>query len=287
MAWWFFLIGVAQALTLATYNIENYTVADRMVDGIYHKAYPKPEKERAAVVKVVAGIAPDIIAVEEMGTQPYLEDFQAELRAGGQNFPYIALLEAADPDRHVALLSKLPFKEVRRHARVTTNYRGTRDVVKRGVLEAIFATSEGDVSVFVIHLKSKRTERPDDPESALQRAVEAEAVRDLVLSRYPDPRQGKFIVCGDWNDTRGTRPVKAMLKRGGTEIGGLVDAADSHGQVWTHYYRREDSYSRIDYVMTSPALQPFVAGGRIWDGAGAAEGSDHRAVYVQLTLKPR
>ncbi len=281
------LCATAQALTLAAYNLENYTVADRMVEGVYRSAYPKPEKERAAVVQVIAGLAPDILAVEEMGTLPYLEDFQTELRAAGQNFPYIALLEAADPDRHVALLSKVPFKEVRRHASVATNVRGKRDVVKRGVLEAVFATSEGDVSVFVIHLKSKRTESSDDPESALQRAAEAEAVRDLVLSRYPDPRRGKFIVCGDWNDTRATRPVKALLKRGETEIGTLVDVADSHGQVWTHYYRREDSYSRIDYMMASPALRPFVAGGRIWDGAGAAEGSDHRAVCVDLKIKPR
>ncbi len=276
----------AQALTLAAYNVENYTVADRMVDGVYRAAYPKPEKERAAVVRVIAGIAPDILAVEEMGTQPYLDDFQGELRAAGQNFPYLALLEAADPDRHVAILSKVPFKEVKRHAKVTTTYFGKPDVVKRGVLEAIFATSEGDVSVFVIHLKSKRTERPDDPESALQRAAEAEAVRDLVLARYPDPARAKFIVCGDWNDTRGTRPVKALQQRGGTEIGGLVDLTDSRGDSWTHYFRREDSYSRIDYVMVSPALKPFVGGGRgkIWDGAGVTEGSDHRAVYVDLSL---
>lgn len=282
------LCAVAHALTLASYNVENYTLADRMVDGVFRPAYPKPEKERAAVVQVIAGIAPDILAVEEMGAQPYLEDFQAELRSAGQDFPYLALLEAADPDRHVALLSKLPFKEVHRHASVATNYAGRRDIVKRGVLEAVFATREGDVSVFAIHLKSKRTERIDDPESALQRAAEAEAVRDLILARYPDPTRAKFIVCGDWNDTRGTRPVKALQKRGATEIGELLTVTDAHGESWTHYFRREDSYSRIDYLMVSAALKPFVAGGqgKIWDGAGAREGSDHRAIYVELQLTP-
>ena len=113
-------------------------------------------------------------------------------------------------------------------------------------------------------------------------------MRDLILKRYPDPRQGKFLVCGDWNDTRGTRPVKALQKRGNTETGELVTATDSHGETWTHYYRREDSYTRIDYFMVSPALQPFVAGDRatIWDGAGATEGSDHRAIYLELKLTP-
>jgi len=286
---WLVLVGWAHALTLATYNVENYTVADRMVEGVYRPAYPKPEKERAAVTRVIAGIAPDILAVQEMGTQAYLDDFQRELRAAGQDFRHAVVLDAADPDRHVALLSKLPFKEVRRHAAVPVLYSGKRELVKRGVLEAVFATNEGDVSVFVVHLKSKRTERPDDPESARQRAAEAEAVRDLVLARYPDPAKAKFIVCGDWNDTPDTRPVQALQKRGATELGVLVPATDAHGEAWTHYYRKEDSYSRLDYLLVSPALRPFVSGGRakIWDGAGAADGSDHRAVYAELALSPR
>jgi hypothetical protein len=77
------LIGRAEGLTLATFNVENYTVADRMVDGVYRKAYPKPEKEKAAIAAAIRGIAPDILAVQEMGPQPYLDDFQRELRAAG------------------------------------------------------------------------------------------------------------------------------------------------------------------------------------------------------------
>lgn len=277
-----------EALTVATFNVENYTLADRMVDGVYRQAYPKPESERAAVVKVVAGIAPDILAVQEMGPPAYLEDFRRELRAGGQDFPYATLLEAADPDRHVAVLSKLPFKDVRRHANLPYTYFGKPDRVKRGVLEVIFATNAGDLSVFVVHLKSKRTERKDDPESALQRSLEAEAVRDLVLDRFPEPTRARFIVCGDWNDTRGTRPVRALQKRGGTLIGEILRATDSRGEAWTHYYRREDTYSRIDYIMVSPGLRSAVADGRatVWDGAGTGEGSDHRPVYAELKLEP-
>jgi endonuclease/exonuclease/phosphatase family metal-dependent hydrolase len=188
----------------------------------------------------------------------------------------------------VAVLSKVPFKDVRRHADLPYTYFGKPDRVKRGALEVIFATTEGDVSLFVVHLKSKRTERKDDPESALQRGLEAEAVRDLVLSRFPDPTKARFIVCGDWNDTRSTRPVRAMQKRGETVIGEILRATDSRGEAWTHYYRREDTYSRIDYLMVSPALVSSVVGGRaqIWDGAGTGEGSDHRPVYAELKLRP-
>ena len=276
------------AITIASFNVENYTLADRMVDRVFRLAYPKPATEKAAVRQAIGAINPDILAVEEMGGAAYLDDFQRELKRVGQNFKYAVLLEAGDPDRHVAVLSKLPFKQVRRHAKMPINYLGQPDLVKRGVLEVVFATKEGDFSVFVIHLKSKRTERKEDPEAAIQRAAEAEAVRDLVLSRYPDPAQARFIVCGDWNDTRGTRPIRALLKRGDTTIGELILTFDSRGETWTHYFRREDTYSRIDYLMVSPALKPPVEGaaGKIHDGPGALQGSDHRAVFLTLDLTP-
>jgi endonuclease/exonuclease/phosphatase family metal-dependent hydrolase len=284
----FLACGSVRALTLATFNVENYTVADRMVEGVYRQAYPKPEKEKTAVARVVAGIAPDILAVQEMGTQAYLDEFRRDLRAAGQDFPHAVLLEAADPDRHVAVLSKWPFKEVKRHREVPVFYLDAKDVVKRGVLEVVFATDAGDLSVFVVHLKSKRTERPDDPESARQRAAEAEAVRDLVLARFPNPSEARFIICGDWNDTRAARPVRALQQRGGTALGDILRATDSRGEAWTHFYRKEDTYSRLDYLLVSPGLRAAVVGGRalIWDGEGAGEGSDHRAVYVRLKVEP-
>ncbi len=277
---------LAQALTVAAYNVENYLVADRMVEGVYRQAYPKPETEKVALRQVIAGIAPDILAVEEMGTQPFLDEFQHNLKQAGQDFPFTALLEGPDPDRHVAVLSKVPFKEIRRHAKLTTAYFGQKQMVKRGALEVIFASSAGDFSLFVVHLKSRHTERTDDSESALQRAQEAEAVRDLVLTRYPDPANGRFIICGDWNDTRGSRPVRALQKRGDLALGEILPAADSHGETWTHFWRREDTYSRIDYLLVSPGLKSFVAEGHatIWDGPGVAEASDHRPVVVKLKL---
>jgi endonuclease/exonuclease/phosphatase family metal-dependent hydrolase len=143
--------------------------------------------------------------------------------------------------------------------------------------------------VFVAHLKSRRTERKDDPEGAAQRAAEAEGVRDTVLARFPDPTQAKFIVCGDWNDTRTSKPVRAMTKRGSTVVGEILRAYDSRGDTWTHAYRREDSYSRIDFLLVSPALQPFVTRkgtAVIHDGPGVREASDHRPVSVELKLAP-
>ena len=274
------------ALTVATYNVENYLVADRMVDGTYRQAYPKPEKEKAALRQVLKTMAPDILAVQEMGSQPFLDELQRDLKKDGADYPYAVLLEAADPDRHVAVLSKVPFKQVSPHSDVPVQLFGKRDRMKRGVMEVTFATTEGALTLFVVHLKSRRTERPDDPEGVKQRQQEAEAVRDLILARFPDPAKGRFILCGDWNDTRSSKPVKSLQRRGGAVLGEILRAADSRGETWTHSYYKEDSYSRIDYILLSNDLKPLVRGGRgqVYDGAGVTEASDHRPVSVALNL---
>ena len=55
------------ALTVATYNVENYLLADRLVEGVYREAYPKPETEKAGLRQVIKAINADILTVQEMG----------------------------------------------------------------------------------------------------------------------------------------------------------------------------------------------------------------------------
>ena len=274
----------ARALTVATYNVENYLVTDRMVEGVFRQAYPKPESEKAALRKVIGAIAPDILAIQEMGKRPLLDELQKDLRAEGHDYPYAEVLEAGDEARHVAFLSKVPPKNVKGHARVAVSYKGKRDIVKRGVLEATFPTAHGDLTVFIVHLKSRRTEDESDPEGVAQRGAEAEAVRDVVLSRFPDPSKGLFLICGDFNDTRNSRALRALTKRGDSEVVDILRAGDSRGETWTHFYRREDTYSRIDYLAVSAELRKLIVGGRghIHDGPGVSDASDHRPVYLKL-----
>ena len=47
-------VAASAAITVAAYNVENYTVADRMVDGVYRSAYPKPEKAKSALRQTFA-----------------------------------------------------------------------------------------------------------------------------------------------------------------------------------------------------------------------------------------
>jgi exonuclease III len=54
------------------------------------------------------------------------------------------------------------------------------------------------------------------------------------------------------------------------------------GYFWTHYYKKQDSYDRIDYIFSSPSMMNhFIEGtARVADQIRCLEGSDHRMIYA-------
>lgn len=275
----------AEPLTVATYNIENYTLADRTTaDGVYRKEYPKPENEKAALRTVIRQINADVLALQEVGGEDYVRELQRDLKSEGTDYPHAVVLMAADTDRRVAVLSKRPFAGVTKHADLRFKYFDGVETVRRGLLEVRVTKEGGEIALFVVHLKSRYTERTDDPGAALQRAGEAVAVRDRVLTVFPDPVTARFLIVGDFNDGRTSRPVRAMLERGQTKITDWLSAADSRGHVWSHFFRKDDSYSRVDHVLVSPGLWSRIKGGtgRIHDSPEVGVASDHRPVVVVI-----
>ena len=274
----------AETLTIATYNIENYTAADRMTGEGYRKDYPKPEAEKTALRRVIRALDADVLVLQEVGPKPYLDELQRDLRTEGADYPFAAMIDAADADRHVAVLSRRALSGVTSHADLTFSYFGAKEPVKRGVIEVRLATTAGELTLFGLHLKSRYTDRADDPGSALRRAGEATAVRDRVLQRFPEPAGARFMILGDFNDAKDSKAMRRLLVRGETVIATLLPAVDSRGESWTHAYHRNDTYTRVDHILVSAGLRAAVVGGaaRIYDGADVAEASDHRPAIVTL-----
>lgn len=279
----------AERLTIAAYNIENYGPADRMTDAGYRKEYPKPELEKKALRAVIRAIDVDVLVLQEMGPRPYLEEFRRDLKAEGLDYPHAVLMEGADPDRHVAIVSKRPFKSAIAHADLEFTYFGRKEKVKRGLLEVTLNTEAGDLTIFGVHLKSRFTDRPDDPQSAIRRIGEADAVRDRILKRFPQPATAQFLIIGDCNDSKVSKTLLHLSARGNTAVAELLPSSDRRGETWTHSYRKEGSYSQVDHALVSPGLRAAVEGGRtqIYDGPFVAEASDHRPVVATLTLQQR
>jgi endonuclease/exonuclease/phosphatase family metal-dependent hydrolase len=275
----------SETLRLATYNVRDYGLFDRMTADGFRKAYPKPEAEKHDLRQVIRALNADLLALEEMGGQPYLDELRNDLRAEGLDYPYATLVRGADPGRMVALMSRRPLLRVRPHADLFVNYHGSRQAVKRGLLEASIATSAGELTIFVVHLKSQLTERRDDLRSVDLRAAEAAAVRDCILARFPKTDASRFVILGDCNDGTKSRTLRLLEHRGKTPVVYRLPAADSRGETWTELDAFDDEYSVLDHILVSSVLRTQVRGGvaRIYDGAGAAEASDHRPVYVDLS----
>ncbi|MBI5771120.1 MAG: endonuclease/exonuclease/phosphatase family protein [Verrucomicrobia bacterium] len=281
--------GRAETLTIATYNIENYGPANRLTEGGYRKDYPKPEPEKRALRAVIRALRADVLVVQEMGGQAYLDELRRDLKNEGLDYPHAALATAADADRHIAVLSLRPLVRVTTHDDLAFSYFGAKEKVKRGLLEVAVTTVAGEVTLFAVHLKSRFTDRPDDPMSAVRRGAEATAVRDRILKRFPSPAESRVVVLGDCNDGRSSRTLAHLIKRGERTVLELLPAADSRGEAWTHVYRREESYTHVDHVLVSPGLRAAVPGGvaRIYDGEGVREASDHRPVMITLVLEAK
>jgi endonuclease/exonuclease/phosphatase family metal-dependent hydrolase len=229
-----------------------------------------------------------VIALEEMGTLPYLKELQRDLAREGLDYPFAEIVDGADADRHVAVLSRRELRAIKKHTDLKFDYFKTQETVKRGMLEVSFALGKNTVTLFIVHLKSRFTDRSDDQSSALRRAKEATAVRDRVLAEFPDPSNARYLLVGDCNDVPKSRPLQALSRRGQTTIFEMVPASDSRGENWTHWYRKEESYSRIDYLLVSPALKPWVVEGRgqVIDLPETLIASDHRPVVITLEDRP-
>ena len=95
---WLLALGAAHAetLTVATYNLENYVPANRVTEAGYRTDYPKPEAEKRALRAVIRGLDADILVLQEMGPQAYLDELRRDLKSEGRVYPHAALATAID-----------------------------------------------------------------------------------------------------------------------------------------------------------------------------------------------
>ena len=293
-AWRQILIGLvvlthavgAESITVGTYNLANYNLTNRQIEGAFLTAYPKPEHEKTALRRVLHHLDVDVLALQEIGGEDFLRELQRDLKREGLDYPFTEVLDAADDQRKVAVLSRRPLTHVGRHTDLDFKYFEGRESVKRGMLEVRFDTEAGEVALFVVHLKSRLTELRADPQAKERRGKEATAARNRILQLYPDSETARFIIAGDFNEGTLQRPVRAFSRIGERVISELVPAADTRGETWTHLYRRNDEYSRVDFIMISPILRGTVRNGRgvVSDHPDVLSASDHRPVVATLDI---
>ena len=279
------LLGAPDEIVVCHYNVRNYVNAKPKSEEDKYGQRAKPESEIAALLKIIKDINPDILGVCEMGTPDRFEDFKKRLADAGLGYTDSEYVPAADPDRHLALVSRFPIVARQSATDVPFEVNGQQAKVRRGFLDVTVQVNSGyQLRLVGAHLKSKL---PIPEGEALVRRYEAQQLRahlDKILAADP---QVNLMCYGDFNDSK-NEPMFAEISgvRGSPTYMADIWAKDSFGDKWTYYWKTSDEYSRIDYLFASPALFHEVvrAKSRVYRSEvnDWADASDHRPVFTSI-----
>jgi endonuclease/exonuclease/phosphatase family metal-dependent hydrolase len=285
VAFSFALFG--EKVRVASFNLQNYLIMDRVVDGKWRKNYPKPEKEKRALRSILKQVDADVVAFQEIGERPFLNELWMDLNVTrGPVYPHAIWMPAGDAEevRHLALFSKIPFSATKMHHDIEFPYFGGRKTPDRGVLEVTFDSNGTKWKLINLHLKSKWTERKDDPEANVRREKEARAIRDYLRKSNPPGSNPRYLVVGDFNDHRNSATLRRFLQVNDTVLTSMVPCEDSRGHRWTHHWSKADSYSRFDYILATPPMlkKMVIDSAKIVDGPNSVLASDHRMIFADF-----
>jgi endonuclease/exonuclease/phosphatase family metal-dependent hydrolase len=279
----------AETFRVAAYNVETY-----LDQPTQSRRHVKSEAAKTKVRESIEAMKPDVLALEEMGTTNALLELRASLKADGLYFPYWEHVSGYDTNIHVAVLSRFPI--VARHPHTNDDFLldGRRFRVSRGFSEVeIQVTTNYTFTLIGVHLKS-RLPNPEADEADL-RFQEAKVLRGIIDEHFQSNPDIKMVVLGDFNDVQNAPSTRAVIGRGkfklfdtrpaernGDTTTALEPRAAPRRITWTDYYGVEDSYSRIDYILLSPAMK------HDWQANGTyiptipnwGVGSDHRPVVA-------
>ena len=284
----------ADTFRVATYNVENYL--DQPTES---RPQPKSAAAKAKVHESIRALDPDVLALEEMGSFSAVMELRASLKTEGSDFPYCEFVNGGDTNTHVAVLSKLPIVARRSHTNDVFLLDGRRFRVERGFAEVDIRAAPGlTFTLIAAHLKSRRP--VPEADEAEQRFQEAKILRHIVDKDFAANPNVKLIVLGDFNDVKNSDPIREIIGHGRFK---LIDTRPSERNgdnappenaffepraiTWTHYYGKEDTYSRIDYILLSPAMarawvkdKTYVLTIPNW-----GVGSDHRPIVATFNAE--
>lgn len=253
-------VTAADTFRVATYNLNNYFLT---------ASATRPAKSPQSLAQVhtnILALMPDILAVQEMSGPDGLKHLQGALQAAGLDLPHTELVTGGDTNIFNAVLSRFPIVARRPHTNDSYLLQGRRFRVGRGFTEVDVAVNTGyRLTVLVAHLKSRRTV-PEGDEAEI-RLQEATILRGKIDARLRADPNANLVVLGDFNDTKGSQPIKTLRGRGRTA---LIDTrpAERNGDhlapereglaprnvTWTYFYGVEDRYERVDYLLISAGL---------------------------------
>ncbi len=267
--------------TVATYNLNLYGDFDRARDPEIRRSEPKPAAERAAVADTIAAARPDILALQEIGTESDLAELIAALEQRGLRYPHREYLRRGTSGMNLALLSRFPIRERRPRVNDVYTIGGETWPVLRGFIDADIDVDGVTLRVFAAHLKSRVFHPLGQTE---MRRNEARLLANYARQALRENPDARVLVAGDLNDTWNSAPLRLLCGEESAPLLHDLRPADNPCGVWTCAVAGDDSYVRIDYLLVSPALRrQFVPGSaQVFRDSPAEKASDHRLVIARF-----
>jgi endonuclease/exonuclease/phosphatase family metal-dependent hydrolase len=269
----------AGELKFVAYNVQNYL----NVLPANGERPGKSDESIAALIDVISALQPDVLGMCEVGKAADWDHLRGKLKAAGLQFEHFEYVEAADPERHVALASRYPIVSRQSAADVSYILDNVPQKVRRGFLDVTIEPEPGyRLRLVGVHLKSKL----DAPGGeALLRRNEAHLLRKYIVGILRETPEVNLLVYGDFNSTKDEPALLEIVgERGGAESLRDLAPADAVGDRWTHYWTTADVYSRIDYLFASRGLWPEIAKGKstVHRSANGHAASDHRPLVAVI-----
>ena len=270
-------------IVVCQYNVENYVDAKPAGAGAKYGTRTKAPKSIEALMHIIKEVNPDILGVCEMGSPERFEDFKTRLAGAGLGYKDFEYVQAADADRHLALLSRFPI--VARHSAKDVSFEldGKPEKVRRGFLDVTLQVNpDYQLRMVGVHLKSKLAVAEGEAVIRRHEAMKLRAHLDGIIA---SDSEVNLLCYGDFNDSK-NEPMFAEISGVRGSAGYMADlwARDALGDRWTHYWRTADLYSRFDYLFVSPALfnEVVKSKSRVYRGDDWNEASDHRPVFASI-----
>jgi endonuclease/exonuclease/phosphatase family metal-dependent hydrolase len=289
------LLAAGAIFRVATYNLENYFIEAQ------DRRHAKTAEARAQVRESIRQMAPDVIALQEVGGTNAFEELRQGLRAAGLDLPYAEYVPGWDPAIHTAILSRFPIIARHPHTNDVFLLSGRRFHVSRGIGDVeIEVNPNYRFTLLTAHLKSRlQTALADETELRLQEAKVLREKADDYLALNPE---ANLVVLGDFNDTIDSATIHEIIGRGRHKLidtrpgerrpgdpSGDASGVKGRTVTWTHFYPKADTYSRVDFILLSRGMarewvkeDTYILASPEWGMA-----SDHRPLVAAFEAKER
>jgi len=297
-------VGRAEEFTVCTYNVENFrehfqgdtwsTTKPALPPELLARLRKEDDEDNweLAVTLTDPKVNPDLIVLQECGTQAQLEKFNKRW-LGGAYETVVVFPSNTTRDQNLAMMLKPAFKILEKRDQYhlepdpIPNPRGDR-LFARGPVFCLIQTPGGyKFWLGTNHQKSKSGNNVEVTKWRTREAVRTNAIiNELSRSSTPD-----VLFLGDMNDELGIQEFE--LEAGGDTIAALVGSgsaelflatrklaesgAISYGGYWDGRHR-----SFIDHILSTKSMQPKLSDPIVFTESLAKVSSDHYPVVIRV-----